>query len=125
MIKRPSITAFFPAYNDGGTIGSLVVTTLKTLEELTAGAADPAAALAAAGLHPVSKVLALDIAAAAPGYHHDKLEGATRVNGHTIAVINDDDFGVTEADGGMAIKHAPGSSTPDRNELLLLRVQLP
>jgi glycosyltransferase involved in cell wall biosynthesis len=33
--KRPSISAFFPAFNDGGTIGSLVVTTLKTLEELT------------------------------------------------------------------------------------------
>lgn len=32
---RPSITAFFPAYNDGGTIGSMVVTTLKTLAELT------------------------------------------------------------------------------------------
>src|ERR671916_144764 len=32
---RPSITAFFPAYNDGGTIGSLVVTTLHTLAELT------------------------------------------------------------------------------------------
>jgi glycosyltransferase involved in cell wall biosynthesis len=35
MSTKPSITAFFPAYNDGGTIGSLVVTTLKTLEELT------------------------------------------------------------------------------------------
>ena len=33
--KRPSISAFFPAYNDGGTIGSLVVTTLHTLAELT------------------------------------------------------------------------------------------
>ena len=33
--QRPSITAFFPACNDGGTIGSLVVTTLNTLEELT------------------------------------------------------------------------------------------
>ena len=32
---RPSISAFFPAYNDGGTIGSLVVTTLQTLAELT------------------------------------------------------------------------------------------
>src|SRR5919205_3812336 len=32
--KRPSISAFFPAYNDGGTIGSLVVTTLNTLAEL-------------------------------------------------------------------------------------------
>lgn len=34
-MNAPSITAFFPAYNDGGTIGSLVVTTLRTLEELT------------------------------------------------------------------------------------------
>jgi glycosyltransferase involved in cell wall biosynthesis len=33
--ERPSITAFFPAYNDGGTIGSLVMTTLHTLAELT------------------------------------------------------------------------------------------
>jgi glycosyltransferase involved in cell wall biosynthesis len=35
VTKQPSISAFFPAYNDGGTIGSLVVTTLHTLEELT------------------------------------------------------------------------------------------
>src|ERR1700710_2051996 len=33
--QQPSISAFFPAYNDGGTIGSLVVTTLHTLAELT------------------------------------------------------------------------------------------
>ena len=33
--RPPSISAFFPAYNDAGTIGSLVVTTLKTLEGLT------------------------------------------------------------------------------------------
>ena len=33
--QRPSISAFFPASNDGGTIGSLVVTTLNTLAELT------------------------------------------------------------------------------------------
>lgn len=33
--KPPSISVFFPAYNDGGTIGSLVVTALNTLEELT------------------------------------------------------------------------------------------
>ncbi|MBC8161152.1 MAG: glycosyltransferase family 2 protein [Roseiflexaceae bacterium] len=35
MHERPSISAFFPAYNDGGTIGSLVVSTLHTLAELT------------------------------------------------------------------------------------------
>ncbi|NBU63903.1 MAG: glycosyltransferase family 2 protein [Chloroflexia bacterium] len=33
--NRPSISAFFPAYNDGGTIGSLVVTTLQTLAEVS------------------------------------------------------------------------------------------
>src|SRR5829696_7574584 len=33
--RPPSISAFFPAYNDAGTIGSLVVTMLKTLETLT------------------------------------------------------------------------------------------
>jgi glycosyltransferase involved in cell wall biosynthesis len=32
---RPSISAFFPAYNDGGTIGSVVLVTLKTLAALT------------------------------------------------------------------------------------------
>ena len=32
---RPSISAFFPAYNDAGTIGSLVVTALTTLDGLT------------------------------------------------------------------------------------------
>jgi len=35
ITQRPSISAFFPAYNDGGTIGSLVVTALSTLANLT------------------------------------------------------------------------------------------
>jgi glycosyltransferase involved in cell wall biosynthesis len=33
--QQPSISAFFPASNDGGTIGSLVVAMLHTLDELT------------------------------------------------------------------------------------------
>lgn len=32
---RPSISAFFPAYNDGGTIASMVVATVATLKKLT------------------------------------------------------------------------------------------
>lgn len=32
---RPSISVFFPAYNDGGTIPSMVLTALMTLRELT------------------------------------------------------------------------------------------
>src|SRR3972149_481278 len=33
--KRPSITAFFPCYNDGGTIASMVTLAVQTLEALT------------------------------------------------------------------------------------------
>lgn len=33
--KKPSITAFYPSFNDAGTIGSMVVAVIKTLEELT------------------------------------------------------------------------------------------
>lgn len=32
---RPSITAFFPCYNDSGTIGSIVITADRTLRDLT------------------------------------------------------------------------------------------
>jgi glycosyltransferase involved in cell wall biosynthesis len=32
---RPSISAFFPAYNDGGTIASMVLSAILVLEELT------------------------------------------------------------------------------------------
>lgn len=35
MLSKPSISVFFPAYNDSGTIGSLVLLSLKVLPELT------------------------------------------------------------------------------------------
>jgi len=35
LTPNPSISAFFPAYNDGGTIASMVITVLQTLRELT------------------------------------------------------------------------------------------
>jgi glycosyltransferase involved in cell wall biosynthesis len=34
-LARPSISVFFPAYNDGGTIPSMVLTALMTLRQLT------------------------------------------------------------------------------------------
>lgn len=34
MPERPSITAFFPAFNDAGTIGSMIVSVIETLEEV-------------------------------------------------------------------------------------------
>ncbi len=33
--SRPSISVFFPAYNDGGTIASMVISAMMVLEELT------------------------------------------------------------------------------------------
>lgn len=35
MREQPGITAFFPAYNDAGTIASMVVIVYKTLQEMT------------------------------------------------------------------------------------------
>jgi len=35
MGTKPSLTAFFPAYNDGGTIASMVLTALITLRQIT------------------------------------------------------------------------------------------
>jgi glycosyltransferase involved in cell wall biosynthesis len=35
MKEKPGISAFFPAYNDAGTISSMVITVLLTLRELT------------------------------------------------------------------------------------------
>lgn len=35
--SRPSISAFFPAYNDGGTIPSRVLAALMTLRDLSDG----------------------------------------------------------------------------------------
>ncbi|MCI0413977.1 glycosyltransferase family 2 protein [bacterium] len=35
VTRKPSISVFFPAYNDGGTIGSMVLIALATVRELT------------------------------------------------------------------------------------------
>lgn len=97
----------------------------KTLEELTADAADPWQVLRDAGIRPVSKALRLDLLRAVPGYPHDKIEGMTLVDRRTLAFINDDDFGVTDADGGLAPKWLPASAprAVDRNEVVLLKAR--
>ncbi|MEZ4707704.1 MAG: choice-of-anchor I family protein [Caldilineaceae bacterium] len=53
-----------------------------------------AAGLAAAGIHPVQKTLYVDLAAI--GYHMgDKPEGLAFVDENTLAVLNDNDFGIS------------------------------
>ncbi len=52
-----------------------------------------AAGLAMAGIHPVEKSLYVDLAAV--GYHMgDKVEGLAFIDENTLAVLNDNDFGI-------------------------------
>jgi hypothetical protein len=96
----------------------------QSLEELTAGAADPAAVLRAAGIKPVRKALALDIVATFPDYPHDKVEGLALVGPSTVAIANDDDFGVTNGAGGLVAKLLGGVTPPtvDFNEVVFATI---
>jgi hypothetical protein len=83
----------------------------QTLEQLTADAAHPDSVLATKGIRVGVKSLVLDLVRAVPEYPHNKIEGLTVVNDRTIAISNDDDFGVT--DGGTCrfqTKHLTGTN---------------
>lgn len=99
----------------------------KTLEELTANAADPAAVLRAAGIEPVKKEMEVDILAKFPGYQHDKVEGLALIDPFTVAISNDDDFAVAEGPGGLVQKILPGTAPaqPDFNEVIFIRLKRP
>jgi hypothetical protein len=91
----------------------------KTLEELK-----DAATLAANGITPVRKRLVVNLADR--GYVHDKPEGLTIVDAHTIAVSNDDDFGIApDGNGGMKAKLVPtadGRTFVDGNVLCFIHL---
>ncbi|MCX8048063.1 MAG: esterase-like activity of phytase family protein [Methylohalobius sp.] len=77
-------------YNIGGV--------LKSLDQMTP------AELASVGVTPLAKVLRVDLAAA--GYNQvEKIEGLAWIDAETLAVINDNDFGVA----GIAIDQATGT----------------
>jgi len=61
-----------------------------------------AAALAAAGVQPVKKQLALDLRTL--GWTAEKAEGLALVDASTLAVINDNDFGVASELRGSSLK---------------------
>ena len=82
----------------------------KTLEQLSDSA------LAANSIVPVKKTLVVDMLAF--GYPHDKAEGMTLSDdGRTIAVSNDDDFGVTDDGNGHFIQKLLPSGAVDHNEV--------
>jgi hypothetical protein len=88
----------------------------KTIEGATA------AEVAAAGVVPVTKDLALDIIASDPDFPHDKAEGIAVLDRYTIAVTNDDDFGVTDGPNGLTQKILPLTGETDINRIYVFRL---
>ena len=86
----------------------------RSPEELTP------ADLQAAGIVPVKKELLVDLLAL--NYPHDKPEGVTIVDKNTIAISNDDDFGLTE---GPAAKLLPKLGATDFNEVYFIKLTTP
>jgi hypothetical protein len=80
----------------GSPVGLLVAG--KTLEELTIDAHDPAALLASHGIRVAAKRRAADLLALDAPYPHDKPEGIAIIDDSTVAVSNDDDFGLVDGD---------------------------
>ncbi len=92
----------------------------KTLETLTP------AELAAAGIVVATKTTLVDLLDPALGYAHNKPEGLAVIDARTIAVVNDDDFGI-DSDGktGYVAKKNPVTGQIDRNQVVYLRLTAP
>jgi hypothetical protein len=87
----------------------------KTLEQLSA------AELAANHIVPVTKTLVVDLLTF--GYTHDKAEGLALLDkGRTIAVSNDDDFGITDGPNGRPAQKFLPSGDIDHNEVWFFRL---
>ena len=98
----------------------------KTLEEVTKSVADPYATLLANGITAGTKNLVVDLLQALPGYAHDKAEGLTVLDNFTIAVSNDDDFGVGDDGAGNFItKTLPLPAVADYNGVYIIRLNSP
>ncbi|MFS8907890.1 esterase-like activity of phytase family protein [Synechococcus sp. OH2] len=72
----------------------------KTLEQLTQDE------ITAAGIKPVSKEEVFDIMSI-PNYPHDKPEGLVILDANTLAIVNDDDFGIVSEKGVVKEKMMP------------------
>ncbi len=94
----------------------------QTVEQLknTAG-------LQSAGITPVTKTLVLDLLAQInPVYPHDKAEGLALIGNSTIAISNDDDFGVVDnGANGFAAKVLPATGKVDMNRIYFVNLATP
>lgn len=77
-------------------------------------------ALAAKGIVPVTKQLAVDVVAAV-NYPHDKMEGLWVIDSHRLGVINDDDFATWSDNNKLEPKYLDNSmSRIDGNTLYII-----
>lgn len=89
----------------------------KALEQLTW------TEIAAAGLKPVSKTLAVDLVSKL-GYEHDKFEGIVYLGNNKLAVFNDDDFGVVDdGNGNPKAKILPKTGKVDKGTMYIVDIQ--
>lgn len=90
----------------------------KTIEELK-----DATTLTANGIVPVTKTLVADLMKDIPTlYPHDKAEGLVIIDAKTIAVSNDDDFGITGANKVYEKKILAGTGQVDRNSIYFIKL---
>lgn len=91
----------------------------RSLEEV------PSDSLAGVGVMPATKTLLVDLLDPAIGYPHAKPEGLVVLDDRTIAIANDDDFGVVgDGRGGMVANRRP-DGVLETNEVWLLRLAAP
>jgi hypothetical protein len=84
-----------------------------------------AAALSSNGITPVTKTLVADLMTDISSlYAHDKAEGLAIIDANTIAVSNDDDFGVTGTGTYMA-KNLPATGKVDKNRIYFIKLKQP
>ncbi len=90
---------------------------VKTIEQMTA------LEVLDAGIVPANKELYLDLLLALPdAYPHDKPEGFAILPDGSLAIINDDDFGIlSDGQGGMIPKILPATGQVDHNILYLVK----
>jgi hypothetical protein len=99
----------------------------NTLEEVTKAAADPYATLLANGITAATKSLVVDLLQAIPGYPHDKVEGLAVIDNFTLAISNDDDFGVGDDGAGNFIEKSLPllGGAQDYNSVYIVRLASP
>jgi hypothetical protein len=78
------------------------------------------------GIVPASKRLVVDLLALPRGYPHNKPEGLVVLTDRTIAITNNDDYGITGVGGVLAPKRMPGSPVLiDRGSLYIITLERP